>query len=63
MFIESQNYKENLGLNKQNIYINAGVLLLNLKKFRQDNICELLMNNTNKFQNIIKYQDQDIITG
>ena len=49
---------ERLNLEK---YINAGVLLLNLKKIRQDNITKKLFNYTKENIDIIKWQDQDVI--
>ena len=42
-------------------YINAGVLLMNLEKFRQDELGEKLIQKTIDLQNKIQYQDQDIL--
>ena len=61
LFIECQDYKKTIDLSEQNIYINAGVLLLNLKKMKEDNIYKLLLDNTENYQDKIKFQDQDII--
>ena len=44
-------------------YFNAGVLMINLKKWRQDGICEKLIKFTNENANIIKYQDQDALNA
>ena len=43
--------------------INAGILLINNKKWITDNIVDLLFKNTVKLaqQNILKWQDQDVI--
>lgn len=43
------------------IYINAGVMLLNLGKLRKDHMSIKLLNNTIKLAEQIEYQDQDII--
>ena len=61
LYIEKINHKYNIGLNNSNTYINAGVLLLNLKKLREDTISKLLFEKTKELEEIIKYQDQDII--
>jgi glycosyltransferase involved in cell wall biosynthesis len=42
-------------------YINAGVLLMNLKQIRQDNLGQVLIDKTIKLWDKIKYQDQDIL--
>lgn len=60
-YIESIGYKRAINFPESDPYVNAGVLLLNLKKLRSDNICNLLFENTQKLQNKIKFQDQDII--
>ena len=60
-WIESINYKNRIGLKKEDTYINAGVLLLNLKKIREDNISEKLISLANQLKDKIKFQDQDII--
>ncbi len=60
-YLKDINYSQKLGLSDRNFYINAGVLLLNIKKIRQDNKTRELFLNTEKFENVIEYQDQDII--
>lgn len=60
-FIEEINYKRKIGLSPNDIYINSGVMLLNLNKLRRDKIGEKLLNNTIELADIIEYQDQDII--
>ncbi len=42
---------------------NAGIMLINMKKWKQDNIPDLLFKNTVKLteMNIIKWQDQDVL--
>ena len=60
-WIERKNYKSQIGLTNQDLYINAGVILFNLKKIRQDNMIEKLFKNTIDMFDKISYQDQDII--
>jgi lipopolysaccharide biosynthesis glycosyltransferase len=58
---KSLGYKELIGFKQDELYINAGVMLLNLKKIRDDNITTLLFENTIHLINTIKFQDQDVI--
>ncbi len=53
-----QSYFENIELNSQEQYVNAGVLVMNLKKMREDNLVPRFLQMVNK-----KYpcQDQDIL--
>lgn len=60
-YIKDINYSKNLGYASEDLYINAGVLLLNLKKIRDENKIKELFDNTVKYSKTIKYQDQDII--
>ena len=60
-YIENIHYSQKPGLFARDLYVNAGVLLLNIQKIRQDNKTKELFLNTKKFENIIEYQDQDII--
>ena len=48
-------------LTAYDLYINAGVLLCNLNKMREDKLADKLLENTIKYFDKIKYQDQDII--
>ncbi len=63
-FIENgmPEYKKYIGLDNKNYYFNAGVLLINLKKWREINLLEeaILWYQTHKE---IKYQDQCILNG
>lgn len=54
-------YTQSLGIDDSKDYVNAGVLLMNLKKMRDDNIVPQLFANTRKYSRTIKFQDQDII--
>lgn len=60
--IEHAYYKSSIGLDK-NIYFNAGILLLNLKKWREENVFQCSIDWVNKYRDVIKYQDQDILNG
>jgi len=59
--IEELGYKEKIDMSENDLYINSGVLLLNLKKMRADNLEQTLLNNTNNLKDIIEIQDQDVI--
>lgn len=61
LFIKQTGYKRKIGLREDDIYINAGVLLLNLANFRRDNIKNRLCAHTTLFINRDLYQDQDAI--
>ena len=58
LWAEKTNHKKDLGLQK---YVNAGVLLMNLKQIRLDNLGEKLIEKTTLLWDRIKYQDQDIL--
>lgn len=60
-WIESVGYKKEIEFKKEELYINAGVLLLNLHRMRQENASMLFKKTYEKYKNIIRYQDQDII--
>lgn len=61
LYIKNTDHKNKIGFSEQDLYINGGVLLLNLKKLKQENISAQLFENTVKYKDSIKYQDQDII--
>ncbi len=58
---EFPGYKTHIGLKEDDIYINSGVILMNLEKIRGFNKVKALFDNTEKLKGIIKIQDQDII--
>lgn len=58
---EFPGYKEKIGLREDDIYINSGVILMNLEKIRKFHKVKELFDNTEKLKDIIKIQDQDII--
>ena len=56
-------YKKNLGININSPYINSGVLLIDLNRFRRFD-CEAKINSfMSKYGKVIRYPDQDIING
>ncbi len=57
-FFENTHVLE-LNLEKRGFYFNSGVMLLNLKKFREDNLIEKLEDYTNN--NFRTYMDQDAL--
>ena len=59
LYIQEINYTRKIGL--EGLYINAGVILFNLDKIRQDKMIQKLFDNTRKMKDIIEYQDQDVI--
>ncbi len=54
------NYQE-LGIPADSKYFNAGVLVLNLKKWRDDKICAKLMNYLRQNRQHIRWHDQDVL--
>ncbi|WPX39855.1 glycosyltransferase [Akkermansia sp. N21116] len=61
LFIKKINYKKEIGFEDDDIYINAGVLLLNLRKIRNEDVECLFFKNISNFGSKIKFQDQDIL--
>lgn len=56
-------YKEDIGLDISDRYINAGILLINLKKWREENMQEVFMNFIMKFKGNVPHLDQGVING
>ena len=56
-------YKEIIGLNKDDFYINSGVLIINLKKWREKNVEEDFYYAMKKYEKIPIHQDQGIINA
>ncbi|MBP1863028.1 glycosyltransferase family 8 protein [Clostridium tetanomorphum] len=56
-------YKQNIGLPGDGLYVNAGVLLLDLNKLREIDILKEIKKYLNKYTSIINYADQDILNG
>ena len=55
--------KENIGMDSNQGYINAGFLLINLKKWREDKIEEKFLDFQRKTQDKFIFHDQGIING
>ena len=60
-WIEKLNYKSTIGFHKEDVYVNAGVLLLNLKKMREQSVSKQFFDMHEVWKDRIFYQDQDII--
>jgi len=56
-------YKQNIGLNTNDPYINAGVLLINLNQLRKIDMQEAINKYMKKYDGFINYADQDILNG
>lgn len=56
-------YKKNIGIGPNGIYINAGVLLMNLHELRKFSINEKLDSYMAKYERLINYADQDVLNG
>lgn len=61
LYIDDIKYKSKIGFEQDELYVNAGVLLMNLKQMRTDNIPQKLIDTTKNMASKVKYQDQDII--
>ena len=60
--IENSEYKNKIGLDCST-YFNAGVLLINFNKWREDSILKNSIDWLLEYKEIIKYQDQDVLNG
>ena len=56
-------YKKNIGLSVNDIYINAGVLLMNLDKLRKLSLGNLIDEYLKTYFPFINYADQDVLNG
>lgn len=56
-------YKKNIGLDTEDAYINAGVLLIDLKKLRKNDIRTKINDYMIHYEKLISYADQDILNG
>ncbi|MDR1485191.1 MAG: glycosyltransferase family 8 protein [Planctomycetaceae bacterium] len=61
LFILSIGYKKQLGISDNKIYINAGVLLMNLTAWHRDNFLEKIIETSKKLGTNAQYNDQDVI--
>lgn len=60
-YIEKLGYKNKIGLKADELYINAGVLLMNAKEMRRQGVGEALIKETKALSGRITYQDQDVL--
>lgn len=60
-WIQMMHHKESIGFKEDDLYINAGVLLLNLKWMRNRRQYNIYKRVYEENKDIIKFQDQDII--
>ncbi len=61
IYINEIHHKSTINFTDSNLYVNAGVLLMNLNKIRSANLGQTLITKTAKLFNKIKFQDQDIL--
>lgn len=61
LWIEGIYYKPEIGFGRDELYVNAGVLLLNLDQMRHEKLYQKLCNATHELEGRIRFQDQDII--
>lgn len=61
LYIAHLGYMPSADFFEDDLYINAGVLLCNLNKMREDKIADKFIENTYKYCDSIKYQDQDVV--
>lgn len=57
------NIKQSIGLNNTDFYINAGILLVNLEKWREDNLEKKLLNFIQNHNGSVVHHDQGVING
>lgn len=60
-YIESINYKNKIGLQDSDPYINAGVLVMNLQDLRNQGYTKKLLDAIHRLQHKISFMDQDIL--
>ena len=59
----SGTYKENIGLDKDSPYFNAGVILFDMDALRKVDINTEIESYMEKYEKLISYADQDILNG
>ena len=59
--LQSSLYKKKIGMKPESPYVNCGVILYNLKKWREDNITEKITNVLNSGRHMLFYDVQDVI--
>lgn len=61
LWVLDTDYKSEIHFDTDELYVNAGVLLMNLGKIRREKLAERFVQTTRDIGKTIKYQDQDII--
>lgn len=56
-------YRKLIDFNENDRYINSGVLLINLKKWREENLEEKFIKFINKYNGSVPHHDQGVING
>ena len=56
-------YKRKIGLDDDDTYINAGVMLMNMKRLREMPIAERIVSFVDKYTDAMTYADQEIVNG
>lgn len=59
--LKRDNYKETIGLSHNHVYVNAGVLVMNLKAMREQNTSEAMIDYAQQHASILTYNDQDVV--
>lgn len=59
----SPNVKEAVGMNPRSPYFNSGMLLVELKKWREHNVCSRAMEYIKKHQGRVIHHDQGVLNG
>ena len=54
-------YQKNLNITKDNCYINSGVLLIDVKKYNENNCQDKLLNYIKKYNGLLEFPDNDAI--
>lgn len=61
LWIDRIHYKPEIGFGLDELYVNAGVLLLNLAEMRREGLFRQLCDKTVELEGRIRFQDQDVI--
>ncbi len=59
----SGGHRRAVGLMGESVYVNAGVLLVNLKKWREDKVSDKFDEFAKSYDNVVPYADQGIVNG
>ena len=57
----SEEHCRSIGIENKADYFNAGVLLMNLKKWREDDVIKRLFNIVQEFKSLLTHADQDVL--